>query len=109
MILGKMFQDRDSDGFFAHGIGAMSWDFDIVNGKRCLWFLAPLVPPPYPGSRAYDLACIYTETDGEDWTHPGPVQGWDGDLVSPTFSPSIWLFDRKGWHGYIRNGNLETA
>ena len=37
------------------------------------------------------------------------ISGWDGNLERPTFNPSIWLHDRKGWHGFIREGDLVDA
>ena len=35
------------------------------------------------------------------------VWEWNGDLDKPTLSPSILVHDR--WHGFLRNGKLETA
>jgi hypothetical protein len=35
-----------------------------------------------------------------------PVWGWNGDRQYPTLSPSINVIGR--WHGYLRNGKLET-
>ena len=93
------------DAFFAYGPGAMAWEED-KEGRRVLYFLAP----PRPGWVCrFETARIHTETDGKDWTNPGPVKGWDGNIERPTFSPSIWLSDRKGWHGFIRNGDLHSA
>ena len=107
---GRMFADRDPGNpndpeFFAHGIGAMRWSV----GPRYRWleFLAPDVERASADGNV--LACICTTTDGANWSCPGDVSGWDGNVEKPTFSPSIWLRDRKGWHGYIRNGDLYTA
>ena len=103
-IKGKMFSGglRDYDDFFAYGPGAMAWGKD-AHGRRVLYFLAPASACRFEGAR------IYAETDGKDWTVPGSVKGWDGNEDRPTFSPSIWLSDRDGWHGYIRAGDLHTV
>lgn len=39
---------------------------------------------------------------------------WDGNKESPTLEPSILVFGKGGrenplWHGFLRNGKLETA
>ena len=105
VIPGRMFADmfEDYDAFFVYGPGAMCWSKD-EESRRTLWFLAPSMR-----GRRFDTARIYTETDGKDWCSPGSVQGWDGNIEKPTFNPSIWLHDRKGWHGWITAGNLVTA
>src|ERR1700755_2440358 len=36
-----------------------------------------------------------------------PAWEWDGNKEAPTLSPSINVIGR--WHGYLRNGKLETA
>lgn len=96
----------DYDAFFEYGVGAMCWLFD-KEGRRKLLFLAPDTGAEnITGSICVE---IYTETNGQDWKIHGDVQGWDGNLERPTFNPSIWLLDRKGWHGYIRNGDLHTC
>ena len=101
-----MFRDLHDDyhAFFDYGIGAMCWRVD-EDGTRFLVFLAPddLCPS------GYTVVRIRVMTDGKDWTHPGPVSGWDGNLERPTFNPSIWVANKKGWHGYIRDGNLVDA
>ena len=91
------------DAFFAYGLGAMCWR--RRHEQRALYFLAPC----QHGSRGFDGAMILTMTDGKDWTTPGDVSGWDGNLERPTFHPSIWLMDRKGWHGYMKAGRLEAC
>lgn len=100
-----MFRDvlADYDAFFAHGPGAMCWGFD-KQGRRMLHFLAPADAP-----RGWEAACIYCQTNGRDWTVPGHVNGWDGDLERPTFHPSVWLRNKRGWHGYIERGNLRAC
>lgn len=105
--LGEVFKGKvvsDYDEFFKYGIGAMQWSRDN-EGRRVLWFLAPDIT----GRAKFEVARIYTETDGEFWNNPGTVEGWDGNEERPTFDPSIWLLDKKGWHGFIRNGDLVTA
>ena len=106
---GRTFRDlhEDYDAFFEYGIGAMRWRLDKA-GRRKLIFIAPEIDPE-PGRKPGICTEIYTMTDGEDWKVPGPVQGWDGNLERPTFNPSIWLLDRKGWHGFIKNGDLHTV
>ena len=102
---GKMFLDlgKDYNAFFDFGVGAMCWRKD-TEGRRILYFLAPSL-----SDARFDGARIYTMTDGQDWTHPGAVKGWDGNVERPTFNPSIWLSDKEGWHGFIRDGNLIDA
>lgn len=40
--------------------------------------------------------------DGQGQNGGVPMWDWDGNVLAPTFTPSI---DCKGcWHGYIRNG-----
>ena len=42
-----------------------------------------------------------------------PHWQWDGNKESPTISPSILVHAVEGWtdgwHGYLRNGKLETV
>ena len=105
---GRMLSDtkEDYDAFYACGVGAMFWRFD--EGCRVLYFLAPPVGYKNPEVK-FCMGRIYTMTDGKDWTVPGEVNGWDGNVERPTFHPSIWLRDRKGWHGFIRDGDLHDA
>ena len=106
MVKGRMFECGNWDDFYAHGVGAMFWD--IVKGVRVLYFLAPPVGEKNTECK-FSLGRIYAMTDGKDWTHQGSVSGWDGNLEQPTFTPSIWLNDRQGWHGWITKGNLIDA
>ena len=94
---------EDYNAFFDYGVGAMAWGKDS-EGRRVLYFLAPS-----HACGRFETCRIYAETNGEDWCIPGPVKGWDGNLEAPTFSPSIWILDRQGWHGYIKAGNLVNA
>ena len=104
-----MFRDNlaDYDAFFDYGIGAMCWTRD-AEGRRMLLFIAPH-EPEIEGCPHWIVTRIYTRTDGKNWKEPGDVEGWDGNLETPTFSPSMWLLDREGWHGFIQNGDLVTA
>ena len=100
-----MFLDlhEDYDAFFAYGLGAMCWR--RRHDQRALFFLAPC----HNALVRFEGALILTMTDGSDWTVPGDVNGWDGNIKSPTFHPSIWLGDRMGWHGFIQEGDLVDA
>ena len=101
---GRMFPDNSDQDveFYKYGIGAMFWD--TRGPLRSLVFLAPSNVP-----KGYELAAIFTKTDGKDWCVPGDVNGWDDNEERPTFTPSIWLRNKNGWHGFIRGGNLEDA
>ena len=100
-----MFQDlqEDYNAFFDYGLGAMCWRRRYA--QRALYFLAPC----HNALLRFEGAMILTMMDGTDWTHPGDVSGWDGNIERPTFHPSIWLGDRMGWHGFIQAGDLVDA
>ena len=100
VVQGKMFSDTlaDYDAFFEFGPGAMCWSADEQN-RRTLWFIAP------DGVTAR----IYANRSKDDWAVPGDVIGWDGDISRPTFTPSIWLNNKKGWHGFIQKGDMVSA
>lgn len=56
-----------------------------------------------PGQQSPDALRIEKDREG------GPrVWGWDGNEEIPTLSPSI-LDNSTGWHGYLRNGILESC
>ena len=93
---GKVFEDWNS--FDTYGVGAMKWSYD-PDGTRVLWFRAP----------DNDCARIYTTRDDEYWCKGGRIVGWDGNVERPTFTPSIWLREKRGWHGFITNGDLHDA
>ena len=87
------------DRFFDHGPGAMAW---TAGPPRALWFLVPGVTCP--------LMILTNHAPGE-WTEPGDVPGWDGNLIAPTFFPSINFKgseEEGSWHGWIRHGQLYT-
>ena len=101
-----MFEHPLSDAFFDYGVGAMCWS--IEGGRRVLWFLAPPVGSKNPKVQ-FDLIRIYTERAEKHWSSSGPIKGWDGNLERPTLHGSVWLRDRKGWHGFIVNGDMRDA
>jgi len=37
----------------------------------------------------------------------GPSWEWDGNEEQPTLSPSVHAIDR--WHGWVRNGRMESC
>lgn len=56
-----------------------------------------------PGQKSPDALRIEKGREG------GPrVWGWDGNEEAPTLAPSI-LDNSTGWHGYLRNGRLESC
>ena len=104
---GRMFKEADQ-GFDAYGVGAMCWSQDD-DGTPVLWFIAPRIPPMPGRQRQQEYARLYTTRDEELWRKGAPINGWDGNVERPTFTPSIWLNDKKGWHGFIRDGDLHDA
>ena len=85
------------DAFFSYGPGAMAW---TTHPDRALWFLAPGVACP--------LLILPMHAAG-NWTKPGDVPGWDGNIPATTFHPSIHFrgsADEGAWHGYIIRGQL---
>lgn len=99
IIPGKIFHEMDDD-FWDYGPGAMHWS--TVNDRLVLWVVLPNNPPFFS-----QLMLLYPRNNGSDWTQPGDVEGWNGDLESPTFHPSISV-PNLGWHGWIREGDLHT-
>lgn len=72
-------------------------DFDVVtsgqNGaaRTFLWFVCP------GPCRGLSAIALVTGPPGRTWQ-------WDGNLVSPTLTPSI---DHAGcWHGWLRGGEF---
>lgn len=35
---------------------------------------------------------------------PGKTWTWDGDHDAPTLTPSVWMKNECGWHGYLTKG-----
>ena len=109
MIQGKMFLTDDWKGFWSHGVGAMQWRllFD-QNGIGPVRVLIVLLPRD--GMLRGDPHRLFVERQPDNWSCPGPVKDWDGDLERPTLTPSIQTLPAEGgWHGYIRAGNLIDA
>ena len=50
---------------------------------------------------------LYMMRQPDNWSAPGEVSGWDGDLERPTLHPSISVPGE--WHGYLRDGEMEDA
>lgn len=100
---GKVFPDT-VDEYWTYGIGAMCW-VDREDGQLEFWLRVPVVGKTnrtelwrlYPAGHAHG-----------EWTVPGPVNSWDGNRERPTFNGSLHMNDGKGWHGFIRNGDLWT-
>lgn len=120
IIPGRMFRDvwDDYDEFFAHGPGAMAWELArsaefgevtrliviVPNGRREPWF---------------ENLQLYPFHGPDNWAQPGRIKGLEANLLDPaqlaefrarpTLKPSISGKLPGDWHGYIRNGNLETV
>ena len=82
-----------------------------TNGKKGDWCF--LKDDTYIGIRYGEDALagltvipISASGDGRNWK-------WDGNKEAPTLSPSILVHPNEGftdgWHGYLRNGKLETG
>lgn len=57
---------------------------------------------------------LYTSRQPNNWSAPGPVNGWDGNWDAPTLHPSIGINRHDGspgyeWHGFLENGVLRDA
>ena len=54
---------------------------------------------------------LYMRREPGNWSAPGDVLGWDGDLDQPTLHPSMLVQSESGggWHGYLRAGVLVDA
>ena len=98
-------------------VGDWWWGRTEVDGEmhRVLWLVVPMVAREKYGPRIRGegelIAAFPSHIDG-NWALPGPVNGWDGNLDEPTFSPSIFVggsSDYPGWHGFLRKGRLETV
>ena len=72
-----------------------------------------------PGDFTYsdNRDCLYIQLPGRNDPDAIPIQrgqpggarvwGWDGNEDHPTLTPSI--HDVGHWHGYLKNGVLETC
>jgi len=60
--------------------------------------------------RFWDMVVLYLEKDKAPASYP--VWEWNGNRETPTLSPSILVHGVVGqparWHGYLREGELET-
>ena len=97
------------DELWTVGIGAYLWS-DIFQGdhgiNRALVLLIPDVPNRPNKAMPVHL---YPNHEEGNWAAPGDVNGWDGNEEFPTFSPSIWVNNRRGWHGFLQCGQLVEA
>ena len=50
---------------------------------------------------------LYMNHQRGNWAAPGDKSGWDGNLDSPTLSPSILVPGE--WHGFLEQGTLRDA
>ena len=64
------------------------------------------------GERRGEHVNLYMNREPNNWSAPGNVSGWDGNLDEPTLNPSIgvWNNDETAyvWHGFLRKGIMET-
>lgn len=99
------------DNFCKYGVGAMAWG-QVNTDKGSHRVLYVLVPDLHHNAQA-TLLCLYVEHDNNDWTHEGPVKGWNGNVEHPTLHPSIQVLDADGnptgWHGFVVAGGLVDA
>ena len=91
---GRVFEDCVGD-FWDYGVGAMSWNWSSGYPR----FLVVKLPDDR------DVRVLYASHTPGDWSKPGDVQGWNGNLAQPTFKPSILAGE---WHGYITHGKLTS-
>ncbi len=113
----QMFPDLGDD-FWAHGAGAFCWGTakspEDDGSHLVLWLLVPNLEngqpkPPVPSAT---VLCLYIDHHTNDWAHPGPVKGWNGNKVRPTLTPSIQVLndgEPTGWHRFLTAGKLYEA
>jgi hypothetical protein len=93
-------QRKDEDDLFKNGkLG--DWCFVEKPNQSLLFFLR------YPVHGMPDGDVVMLPLSGGK----GPIWQWDGNRDVPTISPSIRVCDSDGerWHGFFRNGKLETV
>lgn len=65
------------------------------------------------GSERGQHVLLYTHRQPNNWSAPGDVNGWDGDLDHPTLSPSIGILNDDGssftFHGFLEKGVLRSV
>lgn len=92
-------QLNKGDWFFRDGIGE-----NIDDGIKDEYIVLKW------GDKENDVAVLKIQGESTKWI---PTWQWDGNKESPTLSPSIRVMGSHGapdlWHGYLRNGKLETC
>ena len=91
------------------GIGGYLWAdvFERDHGiNRALVLMVPDLPDRPDKAISVHL---YPSHEEGHWTTPGDVNGWDGNEDLPTFNPSIWVNNRKGWHRFLQRVQLVEA
>jgi hypothetical protein len=82
--------------------GDFAWDFDSeeLSGDRSLpkHFIYLCLP---------GCACMTAIEVQKGAAGGNRVWGWDGNEDKPTLTPSIHALNQ--WHGYLRNGRLESC
>lgn len=94
---------EDFDAADAHGPGAFMWS--VNDGKRSMLFMLP----------GEDFLRAISVQEGQP-ADDRLVWGWDGNVESPTLTPSILAYDREGtgnqvesWHGYLTAGVFRSC
>jgi hypothetical protein len=90
----NIFENQDDD--FKHPTlapGSAEWSRDEDEKPQSLIFICPcgcrkVRSVPVAGDRAWQ---------------------WDGNLESPTLTPSIKIIGECGWHGFLTNGEWRTC
>ena len=97
-----MFTDIDKE-FWAYGIGAMCWK--ELDGLRALY----IILPGWEDEERPDTcpSALFVNHAPNNWAKPGEIEGWDGNIEKPTFTPSIHI--PGGWHGYLTEGELTLS
>jgi hypothetical protein len=85
-------------------------DFD-ANGKKGDWVFLndeTIIIVQYGDAHMELALCYVKQPEGSNF----PTWQWNGSHDAPTLSPSILVYGTKGqparWHGYLRDGKLET-
>ena len=103
-----MMHDDIDDAFWAEGAGAMSLrtirERDGSLHRAIVVLLPNLVHTKYAASPTW----LYLSHAAGNWAKPGPVNGWDGNELEPTLSPSVHV-PVLGWHGFIEKGKLRQV
>lgn len=79
-------------------------DWCFINNDTYIWLLCPSNM-----NKDGDMVCLpiyklVKTDDRHSWE-------WNGNYAEPTLSPSILNYGEKEprWHGFLRNGKLETC